>query len=89
MGWKRRDHRIGGARVTIRLKNGETVSEKIKHVVGHPQNPMSYEQVAEKFLRCVRFSAKPIPKEKATLIIEKVRVLEEVVHINDIIGLLD
>jgi 2-methylcitrate dehydratase len=38
-------------RITLTLKNGEKVEELVKHPAGHSGNPMSDDQLIEKFIR--------------------------------------
>jgi 2-methylcitrate dehydratase PrpD len=82
------DNAIGGSVVTIRTKDGKEYSEKVLYVKGNPKNPMTYEEIAEKFRMCMLFSAKPIHKENVERIIELVRNLENVSNMNQVIGLL-
>jgi 2-methylcitrate dehydratase PrpD len=79
---------IGGSAVTIRTKDGKEYSEKVLYVKGHPKNPMTYEEVAEKFRMCIPFSAKPIQKENVERIIDLIRDLENVNNMNQVISLL-
>jgi 2-methylcitrate dehydratase PrpD len=57
--------------IEIRLKDGRTISGRADVAKGNPANPMSYEEVAAKFLDCARFAKWPIASAKA--IVEMVR----------------
>jgi 2-methylcitrate dehydratase len=56
-------------RVTLRLKNGGTVSEQVDDPKGHPRNPMTREEVEEKFGRLTkRFLGEPGDRGLAHLV---------------------
>ena len=56
-------------------------------VYGHPQNPMSWEDLIGKFRDCVSYSAKPIPGENIDRVIEKISELEDVQEMREVVGL--
>ena len=60
----------------IHLKNGETVAGRADFAKGSPGDPMSYQDVAEKFSGCAEYAA--WDKAQAANIIERVRGLEDV-----------
>ena len=45
---------------------------------GHPDNPMTVEDVVAKFYQCVPFAAKPLPDTAITRVIDNVLALETV-----------
>jgi 2-methylcitrate dehydratase PrpD len=59
----------------IHLKNGRTLSARADFGKGSPANPMSYDEVAEKFRGCAAYAG--WPDEKASQIIEGVKRLED------------
>jgi 2-methylcitrate dehydratase PrpD len=59
----------------IKLKDGRVISGRADVAKGNPANPMSYEEVAMKFLDCAAFAQ--WPRGKATRIVEIVRGLGE------------
>ena len=63
----------------ITLKDGRTISGRADFGKGSPTNPMSYDEVAEKFLGCAAFAE--WPSTKATQVIELVRKLEDVADV--------
>jgi len=65
----------------IKLKNGGTLSGHADFGKGSPADPMSYEEVAEKFLGCAAYAE--WPTSKANQVVELVRKLEDVpdVHV--------
>jgi 2-methylcitrate dehydratase PrpD len=60
----------------ITLKDGRVITGKADFGKGSPSNPMSFEEVAEKFQGCAAFAE--WPKSKADRVIELVRKLEDV-----------
>ncbi len=68
----------GYARMTtllrIRLRNGRVVTGRADFAKGSPANPMSFDEVAGKFLGCAAFAR--WPEAKARQLIEAVRELE-------------
>lgn len=60
--------------IKIHLKNGRTINGRADFGKGSPANPMSYEEVAEKFYGCADFAA--WPPDKAKQIVEIVGTLE-------------
>lgn len=58
----------------VHLKDGRTFASKVEYGKGSPINPMSYDEVAEKFLGCTNYAQ--WPAKKAERIIGLVRNLE-------------
>ncbi len=58
----------------IHLKNGRVISGRADFGKGSPANPMSYEEVAEKFYGCADFAG--WPDDKARQLVDLVRNLE-------------
>jgi 2-methylcitrate dehydratase PrpD len=65
---------VEGNSIKIYLKDGKVVAGKSGFAKGSPQNPMSYEEVAEKFRGNVDFAK--WPKSKGEAVIEMVKTLE-------------
>lgn len=70
----------------ITLKDGRTISGRADFGKGSPIQPMSYDEVAEKFRGCAAFAE--WPSEKATQVIEMVRKLEDESDIRALTALL-
>ena len=68
------------------LKNGKKISGRGDFGKGSPMIPMSYDEVADKFLGCCEFAKWPSKKSKA--LIELVRNLEKVKDISKLSKLL-
>jgi 2-methylcitrate dehydratase PrpD len=69
----------------IHLKNGKTISGKADFGKGSPANPMTYDEVADKFRGCAEFAK--WPTQKAEAIVETVRTLEKLKDIRDLMKL--
>jgi len=71
----------------IKLKDGRTISGRADFGKGSPINPMTYDEVADKFRECAEFSR--WPRDKAERVVELVRRLENLPIISDLTALLD
>lgn len=79
---------VSPARVEITLKGGEVLRSEDKGFrYGHPQNPISKEDLVEKFRDCTSYSAKPLPKDSVEKVIRMVGNLEELEDVSQIIQL--
>lgn len=70
----------------ITLKDGRVISGRADFGKGSPTNPMTYDEVADKFLGCAAFAEWPIAKAKQ--VIASVRKLEDVSDVRTITALL-
>ena len=71
--------------IEIKLKDGSVISGRADVAKGNPANPMSYDEVAAKFLDCAAFAKWPAAKAKA--IVGMVRALEDVHSLSAITAL--
>jgi 2-methylcitrate dehydratase PrpD len=71
--------------IKIHLKNGNTLRGHADFGKGSPGNPMSYDQVAEKFYGCAEYAKWPTGKSKQ--IVEFVRNLERATDMRELISL--
>ena len=71
--------------IDIHLKDGRTISGRADFGKGSPANPMSYEEVADKFRDCAAFAK--WPADKANRIVEMVRKLETIADIRTLTAL--
>jgi len=69
----------------VHLKDGRVIAGRADFGKGSPSNPMSYDEVAEKFLGCAEFAE--WPTERAHGIVEAVRTLETLPDIRTLISL--
>jgi 2-methylcitrate dehydratase PrpD len=60
--------------IRIHLKNGKVISGRADFAKGSPSNPMSYDEVADKFRGCAEFAK--WPSAKAEAVIASVKTLE-------------
>jgi 2-methylcitrate dehydratase PrpD len=70
----------------ITLKDGRTISGRADFGKGSPINPMSYDEVADKFRGCAAFAE--WPSAKANQVVEMVRKLEDIPNIRALTALL-
>ena len=69
----------------ITMKDGRTFSGRADFGKGSPSNPMSYDEVAEKFRGCAAFAE--WPSAKANQVIDMVRKLEDVTDVRALTAL--
>jgi len=81
-------HGVGPGRVTITTSDGKQYIEEVEHFLGSVQNPMSFDDCAEKFRECAPCALKPLPSNTVEEIIGLVRNLDEVDDISRITRLL-
>jgi 2-methylcitrate dehydratase PrpD len=72
--------------LAIYLKDGRTIHGRADFGKGSPANPMTYDEVAEKFQECAAFARWPAAKSKA--IVEMVRKMESVPDVRALAALL-
>jgi 2-methylcitrate dehydratase PrpD len=82
------ENKIGPAMVRIELKNGECYTKELSVAYGHPQNPISWQDLTDKFRDCTSYSAKPISKENKEKAIAMIGSLEDIDNVSDIIDIL-
>ncbi|MBA7634267.1 hypothetical protein ES703_41850 [subsurface metagenome] len=61
----------------LTTKSGECFSQKMLHVKGYPQKPITMDDCAEKVKKCALFAIKPFPEDKVNQLIEIVEKLEQ------------
>jgi 2-methylcitrate dehydratase PrpD len=71
--------------IDIHLKDGSTISGRADFGKGSPANPMSYEEVAEKFRGCAE--AAHWPATQTSAIIDTVRRLETLADVRALTAL--
>jgi 2-methylcitrate dehydratase len=72
-------------RVTVKLASGKVVSKQVDYHKGHPKNPMSDQEVEEKFQKLTR---KYLDKNRARRILDALWKLEKAKDISKVISLL-
>ena len=68
--------------IKIHMKDGKTIAGRAEFAKGHPANPMSYEDEADKFRGCAEFAK--WPSAKAESVIQIVRTLEKATDVSKI-----
>jgi 2-methylcitrate dehydratase PrpD len=58
------------------------------YVKGHPQNPMSFDEVVEKFWKCVDLSVKPLSRKELDTFLTEVKTLEHVADVRPLVQLI-
>src|SRR5829696_10235079 len=72
--------------IDIETMDGRTISGRADFGKGSPANPMSYEEVADKFRECAAFAR--FPREKAESVVAMVRDLETLPSIERLMAVL-
>ncbi|MFC1902572.1 MmgE/PrpD family protein [Chloroflexota bacterium] len=75
--------------VDIKIRDGQVYSKRVLFALGSPQNPMSFQDIADKFRACCAFSIKPIANKNIDAIIETVEKLETVTDVCQLVHLLN
>ena len=70
----------------IHMKDGKVFSGRAEIAKGNPANPMSYDEVAEKFRGCAEFAK--WPSAKAETVIASVKTLESLTDVSKIVAAL-
>lgn len=78
---------ITPAIVEITSKGGKKFQKQFDFVKGHPQNPMSFSEVIEKFVKCSRHAARPLTKSNIDKGIEILSNLEKVQDVSILLDL--
>jgi 2-methylcitrate dehydratase PrpD len=74
-----------GFTVEVTLKDGRKYSETNQYVLGHTKNPMSWDDLKEKFWNCVAYSAVPLPKKKFQAAADLCANLDEAKDMGDMV----
>lgn len=67
-----------GTRLTTKLRDGRTIAGVCTIEKGHPDNPLTVEEVTAKFRRCAPFAAYPLDHAAISKVIENVLALEKI-----------
>ena len=73
-----------GARVAVTMKNGTVYSSSLAKPKGDPDNPLTQDELEKKFAQATESFLKPA---SADILMNKIRELDSVANIGDIIGL--
>ncbi|MFC1798268.1 MmgE/PrpD family protein [Thermodesulfobacteriota bacterium] len=81
-------NRIGPSKVEVELKNGKSYSKQLRFAYGHPRNPLSWEDLIEKFRECISYSKKRLSKEKVDKFINELKHLEKLKDVRNLVQLI-
>jgi 2-methylcitrate dehydratase PrpD len=73
--------------VEITTRDGGVFSKYLEKASGSPEELLTYDDVAKKFIQCCRYSIKPIPEKNQEKVIEMVADLENINDVSHIIRL--
>jgi len=79
------DNKIGPAMVGVELMNGKSYSKQLDIAYGHPRNPITWQDLTDKFRDCASSSAKPLSRQNIEKTIVMVSHLEEIDNVSQII----
>lgn len=74
-----------GAKVRIELKNGMVYEKELYDLKGSPNNPVSTEELARKFMSSARAA---MPEERAEKLLSTLRTVEQQAGMSDLVELL-
>jgi 2-methylcitrate dehydratase PrpD len=66
----------GEVELGVKVKDGRVLYEKVDIPYGNPKNPMSREELVDKFRDCAKYSVKPLGEFDVDAIIEFISHLE-------------
>jgi 2-methylcitrate dehydratase PrpD len=69
------------ARIHTTLKDGRKLSKETIYMKGHPRNPLTEQELVDKFMMCVPYSAYKISDEVADNVIRAILNLDEVADV--------
>ncbi len=75
--------------VEVKTRKGEMVSQRVDLPKGHPRNPMTDEELADKFRDCARHGARPLGEKNLDRIIEMVYNLEKLEDLSQLVRLIE
>ena len=73
-----------GARLSVKMKDGTEYNDFLAAPKGDPANPLSFEELVTKYKNAAILS---IPEKNIDLLIEKIKALDKINDINEIINL--
>ena len=80
--------RVTPAKVRIITQDGKEFNEKVEFIKGHPNNPISFDELVNKFRMCNSFAKTPLSNGRVEEFIETVLKLENVKELNQLIRVL-
>ena len=74
--------------IEIEMQRGEVYSKRVDVPYGNPKNPMSFDDLVDKFRECCTHAVKPISRENQDKVVTMVERLEDVTDVSQIVNLL-
>lgn len=74
--------------VEVVTKEGRRYRKEVPFAYGHPQNPISKEDLFKKFKDCAQYSVRPLPRQRINEVIETLYHLEEIEDVRKVIRLM-
>jgi 2-methylcitrate dehydratase PrpD len=71
----------GAATVQVNLRDGQQVSETVHTPLGHPDRPLTFDQIVAKLRDCAPYAAAPLSTAAVDRLIEGVERLEDVADV--------
>ena len=72
----------------IRTRANRTYAKRIDEAYGHPDNPVSYKDLVEKFMSCADKAKTKVPEKNLKEIVKRILALEELKDIRQLVELL-
>ncbi|MFH1087314.1 MAG: MmgE/PrpD family protein, partial [Chloroflexota bacterium] len=74
--------------IEVRMGDGGKYSRRVEFAKGHPGNPMTMSECADKFRECARFAVRRLPDRNIERVIDMAGRLEETEDVTEIVRLL-
>lgn len=67
---------LGPVKLSIRTREGETISETVEHFKGSPKNPMNRDECVDKFMGCMHAVGDPFPEKHLKRVFDWIFAME-------------
>ena len=78
---------FGPQTITVTLRDDTRHSITIDRAIGDPRNPLPRDRQIEKFWRCWKLAANPLPRENGERLIDRIDNLDSVRDIGELVSL--
>ena len=79
----------GPIKIRIKMRDGNELSHRVEIARGHSQNPLSAQELSEKFRDCLCHAVKPILPRRIEKILSWLMELEEAKNIKPLVRLMN
>ena len=69
---------ISPAIVTLVARGGHRLTKRVDLPKGHPENPMTFEEIVAKFRDCVANGIKPLSEQRVAMVLDTISNLEQI-----------